>query len=352
MPTFDSTCVINLRSDTQTLPTRAMMEAMCNAPLGDDTYGEDPTVQKLESLSAELFGKEAGLFVLSGSMGNLICLMAQTSPGDEVILDADSHLFYYESGGLASVAGLMPMAVASDRGWIDPGDLRKSIRARDIHFPAPRLLSLENTHNRGGGRVIPIVLHQALCQVAREHGLAIHLDGARIFNASIAARTSVKEYASTVDTVMFCLTKGLSCPMGSVVVGSSELIHRARHVRKRLGGGMRQAGVVAAAGIVALNEMVDRLADDHVHAKLLAEGISLIPGLHVDVSTVETNMVYAYHTATGIETAQVLQRLRHCGVIADGRPPDQIRFVTNRHHDSAAIEEALRRIRTAVAGAR
>ncbi len=343
-----STYAINLRSDTQTLPTRAMMEAMCSAPLGDDTCGEDPTVQRLETLSAERFGKEAGLFVLSGTMGNLVSLMAQSNAGDEVILDADSHLFYYESGGLSSVAGLMPMPVASDRGWIDPRDLCKSIRARDIHFPPPRLLCLENTHNRGGGRVIPLALHRELCQIAREHGLGIHLDGARIFNAAIAAKTPVAEYASTVDTVMFCLTKGLSCPMGSVVVGSSDFISRAKQIRKRLGGGMRQAGVVAAAGIVALEEMVERLADDHVHAKLLAEGIRQIPGLSVDVSSVETNMVYVDHTSTGIDTEIVLERLRGCGVIADGRPPNQLRFVTNRHHNSSTIEEALRRIRTAV----
>lgn len=348
MPDVNSTCVINLRSDTQTLPTRAMLEAMCSAPLGDDTYGEDPTVRRLEALSAERFGKEAGLFVLSGTMGNLVCLMAQTNPGDEVILDAESHLFYYESGGLASVAGLMPMPVASDRGWIDPRDLRNCIRACDIHFPVPRIFCLENTHNRGGGRVIPFALHRELCQIAREHGLSIHLDGARIFNAAIATKTTVLEYASTVDTVMFCLTKGLSCPMGSVVVGSSEFISRARQIRKRLGGGMRQAGVAAAAGIVALEEMIERLADDHFHAKLLAEGISDIPGLSVDVSSVDTNMVYVDHTSTGVSTENIVERLRNCGVIADGRPPDQLRFVTNRHHDSATIQEALRRIRAAV----
>ena len=327
-----------------------MMEAMSRAPLGDDTYGEDPTVQRLETLSAERFGKEAGMFVLSGTMGNLVSLMAQTNAGDEVILDADSHLFYYESGGLSSVAGLMPMPVASDRGWIDPSDLRKAIRARDIHFPAPRLLCLENTHNRGGGRVIPLALHRELCQIAREHGLAIHLDGARIFNAAVATKIPASEFASTVDSVMFCLTKGLSCPMGSVVVGSSEFISRAKHVRKRLGGGMRQAGVVAAAGIVALEEMVERLADDHAHAKLLAEGISQIPGLSVDLSSVETNMVYVNHAATAIGTENMLGRLRHCGVIADGRPPDQLRFVTNRHHDSTTIVEALGRIRAAFTG--
>ena len=253
-----STYAINLRSDTQTLPTRAMMEAMCSAPLGDDTCGEDPTVQRLETLSAERFGKEAGLFVLSGTIGE-----SDSSHGAiECGRRSDSgrrglaYLFITESGGLSSVAGLMPMPVASDRG-IDrpPATCVNQLVRMNMRFSPPRLLCLENSHNRGGGRVIPLALHRELFQMAREHGLGIHLDGARIFNAAIAAKTPVAEYASTVDTVMFCLTKGLSCPMGSVVVGSSDFDGRAKRMRKRLRRGMRQAGVVATAGIVALGEM-------------------------------------------------------------------------------------------------
>ncbi len=212
--------VINLRSDTQTLPTAAMRAAMHDAALGDDTYDEDPTVQKLEALAARLLGKEAALLCLSGTMANLVCLMAHAGPGVEVLLDPDSHIFYYEVGGLASVAGLMPMPVPSHNGLLDPGEVERAIRARSIHYPTPRLLCLENTHNRSGGRVVPLALHQELCAVARRHGLAVHLDGARLFNAAIAAGVPAAAYAQEVDSLMFCLSKGLSCPLGSVVVGS------------------------------------------------------------------------------------------------------------------------------------
>jgi len=336
--------IINLRSDTQTLPTAAMLEAMREAQLGDETYGEDPTVRKLEAMSAERFGKEAALLVVSGTMGNLVSLMAHTRPGDEVVLDSESHIFYYEGGGLANVAGLMPMPVPSRRGLMAADDLRASIRGKDVHFPAPRLLCLENTHNRGGGTVTPLPLHRELCRVARDHGLSIHLDGARIFNAALAAGVSVREYAETVDSVMFCLTKGLSCPLGSVVVGSSEFIAHANRARRRLGGGMRQAGIIAAAGIVALEQMVDRLVEDHAHARLLADGIAHIRGLRVDVQAVETNMVYVDHTPSGLDTEEILRRFLRKGIVAEGRPPGHIRFVTNRHHDPRTVAEALQRI--------
>jgi threonine aldolase len=294
-------------------------------------------------------GKGAAMLVISGHMANLIALMVHARPGDEVILDADSHIFHYEVGSLASVAGLMPMPVHSDAGLLAPERVAAAIRAPDIHYPTPRLLCLENTHNRSGGRVIPLSLHDQLCELAHARGLAVHLDGARIFNAAIAAGVAVTAYTSKVDSVMFALSKGLSCPLGSVLAGSAEFIERARSVRRRLGGGMRQAGIIAAAGIVALETMVDRLAEDHARAKLLATGLATIPGLQVDLERVETNMVNVDHTGTGRTTDEVLALLEQAGVIASGRPPQQIRLVTNRHHDDATIAEALQRIRSALA---
>jgi len=341
---------INLRSDTQTLPTPAMLEAIATAELGDDTYDEDPTVARLEAMAATRLGMEAAILVLSGQMGNIIATMVHAGPGDEVILDRDSHVFYYEVGALSSVAGLSPWPVSSHAGCMDPEEVAAAIRGRDLHFPRARLLCLENTHNRSGGRVVPVERHRALCGVAHERGLAVHLDGARIFNAAIAAGVPVTEYTRDVDSVMVCLTKGLSCPLGSILAGSREFVQRADEVRRRLGGGMRQAGVIAAPGIVALETMVDRLADDHRNARRLAEGLATVPGLAVDLETVETNMVNVDHRGTGMSTDEVLKRLLAGGVIASGRPPRQIRLVTNRHHDAGVIEEALERIRRALAG--
>ncbi|MEM7155482.1 MAG: GntG family PLP-dependent aldolase [Myxococcota bacterium] len=339
---------INLRSDTQTLPTPAMLEAIATAPLGDDTYDEDPTVARFESLAAQRLGKEAAMLVPSGHMGNLIALMVHASPGDEVFVDHDSHIYYYEGGSLSNVAGLIPWPLRSTAGCLDPDELSAAIRERDIHYPRARLLCLENTHNRSGGRVVPLDRHTALCDVARDKGLSVHLDGARIFNAAIAAGVEVGDYTRHVDSVMLCLTKGLSCPLGSVLAGSREFITKADEVRRRLGGGMRQAGIIAAPGIVALEQMVDRLADDHAHAKRLAAGIAEIPGLAVDLDAVDTNMVYVDHRDSGLSTDAVLARLRDGGVIASGRPPHQVRLVTNRHHDPAVIDEALGRIRAAM----
>ena len=339
-----ASAVINLRSDTQTLPTEAMLQAIVTASLGDDTYDEDPTVARFEALAAERLGTEAALLVPSGHMGNLIALMVHAQPGDEVVLDRDSHIFYYEVGSLANVAGLMPWPLASTAGCLDPDDVDAAIRSRDLHYPRPRLLCLENTHNRSGGRVVPLPRHRELCRVARERGLAVHLDGARIFNAAIAAGVPVTEYTREVDSVMLCLTKGLSCPLGSVLAGSQDFIDRADLVRRRLGGGLRQAGIIAAPGIVALQTMIDRLADDHRHARRLAEGIAQVPGLAVELDAVDTNMVYVDHRDSELATDEVLARLLRAGVVASGRPPHQVRLVTNRHHDQGTIDEALVRI--------
>lgn len=342
---------INLRSDTQTLPTPAMLAAIATATLGDDTYDEDPTVARLEALAAARLGTEAALLVLSGHMGNLVALMVHAGPGHEVILDRDSHVFYYEVGSLASVAGLMPWPLASVAGCLDPDEVAAAIRGRDLHYPRARVLCLENTHNRSGGRVVPVDRHRALCRVAKERGLAVHLDGARIFNAAIAAGVPVTEYTKDVDSVMVCLTKGLSCPLGSILAGSRAFVQRAKEVRRRIGGGMRQAGVIAAPGIVALETMVERLAEDHANARRLAEGLAGVPGLAVELAAVETNMVNVDHRGTGWSTDEVLARLAAGGVIASGRPPHHVRLVTNRHHDAGVIDEAVERIRSALTGA-
>ncbi len=340
--------VINLRSDTQTLPTPQMLQAIATAELGDDTYDEDPTVARLEAMAAERMGKEAALLVPSGHMGNLVALMVHARPGDEVLLDRESHVFCYETGSMASVAGVMPLALPSVEGRIDPADVAAAIRPADVHYPRPRLLCLENTHNRSGGRVVPLSLHVELCRVAHEHGLSVHLDGARIFNAAIAAGVDATAFTEHVDSVMFCLSKGLSCPLGSLLCGSRAFIEEAEHVRRRLGGGLRQAGVIAAPGIVALTSMIDRLAEDHALARRLAEGLAKIEGLHVDVDAVETNMVMVDHAATGLHATRMADLLRAHGVITSTRPPHHVRLVTHRHHDAAAIDEAIRRIARAL----
>jgi len=339
---------INLYSDTQTLPTEEMMDAICTAELGDDTYGKDPTVKRFEAMAAEAMGKEAALLTISGAMANLVALMCHGGPGDEVFIDPDSHIYWYEGGSFCSVAGLTPMPVRSHKGMIDPDELAGSIREKNQHYPVARILCLENTHNRSGGRVVPVDLMKKLCGVARDHDLRIHLDGARIFNASVAAGVPASAFTDHVDSVMFCLSKGLCCPLGSVLAGSREFIDRALYTRRRVGGGMRQAGIIAAAGIVALEKMIDRLAEDHAHARYLAEQIRQIPGLEVDMESVETNMVYVDLVGPGLNSNQIIALWAEHGVEVSGRPPSQVRLVPTRHHGRAVIDEALERIRTAM----
>jgi threonine aldolase len=343
--------IINVRSDTQTLPTPGMRDAIHHAILGDDTYDEDPTVQEFEALAARMMGMEAALLVLSGNMGNLTALMAHGTPGDEVLIDPESHIFYYEVGGLANIAGLMPMPVTSHAGMLDPTELAAAIRKPNLHYPVPRLLCLENTHNRSGGRVVPLDLHRELCAVAHDHGLAVHLDGARIFNAAIAAGCDVTDYTRDVDSIQVCLTKGLGCPLGSFVAGNRAFIEKVDRARKRLGGGMRQAGIIAAAGIYALSQNVERLADDHRRARRLAEQLNDLPGLAVDMQTVESNMVYIDHSATGLSTNEFTARLKSAGVIVSTRPPHHIRMCTNLHHDDTTIDEVVGRVRETLATA-
>jgi threonine aldolase len=282
---------LDFRSDTVTLPTPEMRKAIAEAPIGDDVYGEDPTVNELERLAAKMLGKEAGLFVTSGTQGNAVSVLAHTNRGDEIILEARSHIYLNEVGGLAVMGSLMARTIPGELGWMRPEDIRAAIRADNIHYPRTSLVCVENTHNSAGG--IPLTPEQmrADWEVAKEHDLGVHLDGARVFNAAVALGIDVKELTRYADTVQICLSKGLSAPVGSIVVGTEELVKRARKYRKMLGGGMRQAGIIAAPGIVALTKMVDRLAEDHENASLLAEGLGKIKGVKI-LNPVRTNMVY------------------------------------------------------------
>jgi threonine aldolase len=284
---------IDLRSDTVTLPTPAMREAVYRAELGDDVFGEDPTTNRLEEMSAERMGKEAALLVVSGTMGNLVCTLTHCRRGEEVILGDRSHTFLYEAGGMSTLGGIHPHTISNQPdGTMRLEDIEGAIRGDNVHFPRTRLICLENTHNRCYGSALTSEYIDSVSALAKEHGLSVHLDGARIFNAAVALGVDVKELTANVDSLSFCLSKGLSAPVGSVVCGSSEFIAEARRARKVLGGGMRQTGVIAAAGIKALEEMVDRLAEDHKNARRLAEGIASISGLSIELANVQTNIIY------------------------------------------------------------
>ena len=284
---------IDFRSDTVSWPTPAMRAAMANARVGDDVYGEDPTINELEALAAARVGKEAGLFVASGTMGNLTAVLTHAGRGDEAILGNDSHVYCWEAGGMVALGGVMPLALPTDDiGRLDPGVVEDAIREDDPHMPRSRLILVENSYGGKHGYPLPPDYFAGIAAIARRHGLATHMDGARLFNAAVAQGIAAADIATHVDSVTFCLSKGLCAPVGSVLCGSAAFIHQARRARKVLGGGMRQAGILAAAGIVALNEMFDRLADDHAHARLLAEGLARLPGVRVDVDKVRTNMVF------------------------------------------------------------
>ena len=342
---------LNFYSDTQTLPTDRMREAMYRAVVGDDVSEADPTVKELERVAADAVGKEAALFVPSGTMGNLISLMVHCRGGDEVILQAEAHIYFYEGGGVASLAGALPRLVAGRHGIFDAAAVAGMLREENVHYPRTRLICVENTHNRGGGTVFPLDNLRGLKGLADRNGLAMHMDGARLFNAAVALGVPAAEIAATADSVMFCLSKGLSAPVGSIVAGSEPFVREARRVRKRLGGGMRQAGVIAAAGILALTEMVDRLAEDHSNARLLAEGFAAIPGYRVDLETVQTNMVRLDVSGLGIGTSEFLARLAERRISASGLPPSSVRFVTHRHVGKKHVQEVLETAREIAASA-
>ena len=335
--------LINLRSDTQTLPSAGMRAAMADAELGDETYGEDPTVRRLEEAAAELLGREAAMLVISGTMGNLAALMAHTRPSDEVFVDADAHLIYYESGGLASVAGVVPNIVASERGHIGAEALEPRIRQRNVHYPRPRLVWLENTHNRGGGSVQPLAEQRAVEAVARRHDLAIHLDGARIFNAAVAQGLPAGDLAAGVDSIMIDLSKGLGCPLGALLVGDAAFIAEARFKKRILGGGMRQAGVIAACGLYAFEHNLARIGEDHEQARSLAKRVADIDGYGIDPDEVETNMLYVDVSALGT-SSEVVAALRAAGLIVSSRPPHEIRLVTHLQIGPAQAEQAAARM--------
>jgi threonine aldolase len=332
---------IDLRSDTVTLPTEEMLEAIRHAKLGDDVFREDPTVNRLEEMAAEKMGKEAALLVTSGTQANLVSLMSNTKRGELVILEAESHMYWYEVGGISAIAGLLPWPLKSLLGALDPKDVEAAIRPRNIHFPEPTLVCIENTHNRHGGTVITPDQIRAISTVAKAHGLRLYMDGARIFNAAVALKVNVKEFTRHVDNLMFCLSKGLSCPVGSVVVGTQEFIDKARKARKVLGGGMRQAGIIAAAGIVALEKLVDRLKEDHRNAKRLAEGISKIQGVAVNMERVQTNMVLFDISGLGVADELFLSKLKENGVLALANAKNKVRMVTHRGIEKEHIEKAV-----------
>jgi threonine aldolase len=331
---------IDLRSDTVSLPTPAMRAAMAEAEVGDDVYGEDPTVNRLQEMAAERMGKEAGLFVPSGTMGNLASVLAHCSRGDEVILGQKSHTFLYEAGGISALGGVHSCQIPNQSdGTLSLVDIQQAIRSGDPHEPRTRLIVLENTQNRCGGVSLSVDYTRQVGELAHQHGLILHLDGARIFNAAIAQGVEARELVEPADSVTFCLSKGLCAPVGSVICGKREFIDQAHRIRKQLGGGMRQAGILAAAGIVALNEMVDRLIEDHQHAKNLADGLASIPGVQLDPGTPYTNMVYfsifpgdAKHIAGELEA-------KHIYVSAIGK--NRFRLVTHYWIDDDSIEKTV-----------
>lgn len=334
--------VIDLRSDTVTQPTEAMRQAMAAAPVGDDVYGEDPTVNRLEAMTAELLGKEAAVFVSSGTMGNLASVLSHCGRGDEMILGDQAHIFMYEQGGAAALGGVQPRPVptAAD-GTLDLQAVEEAIRGDNEHFPITRLLAVENTHNRTGGRVLPVAYMDAAGELAHRHGLKLHVDGARLWNAAVALNLPPARLLANADSASVCLSKGLGAPVGSVVVGDGEFIRRARRMRKVLGGGMRQAGVIAAAGIVAISEMIERLADDHTHARQLAQGLAALDGIAIDPQAVETDIVIFELHREDLTPAQLSAGLREQGVLLNPIGGRRLRAVTNYHITPADIERTL-----------
>jgi threonine aldolase len=342
--------IVDLRSDTLTLPTPEMREAMARAEVGDDVWGEDPTVQRLEAMAAARLGKEAAVFVASGTMGNLVSVVAHTQAGQEVVLDLDSHIYNYEVAGSTMVGNVQLRPVTTERGFLTPDQVQESIRPSNIHIPQTGLVCLENTHNRHGGTCCTPEEIAAVAAVAHAARVPVHMDGARLFNAAVALKRDPRDFAAPVDSVTFCLSKGLGAPLGSVVCGSADFVGRARRVRKMVGGGMRQAGIVAAAGVLALDRMVDRLAEDHVNARALAEAVATLPGLSVDLDSVQTNIVIIRVSrgdrAQSVQATQALVAgcaARKVKIHATG--PMAIRCVTHKDVDAEDTRRAIEAFR-------
>lgn len=333
--------MIDLRSDTVTQPTPEMREAMARAVVGDDVFGEDPTVCRLEETGAAIAGKEAALFVTSGTMGNQVALLTHTGRGDEVLVDAEAHIYYYEVGAPAVLSSVMIKQVSGLHGPDAQAALEAACRPADIHFPRTSLVCLENTHNRGGGTAMSQEEMKRFYQAAKGKGLSVHVDGARIFNAAVALGCTVKDLADHCDSIMFCLSKGLCAPAGSLLAGTAGFIQRARKYRKMLGGGMRQgAGILAAAGLVGLG-LEGRLAEDHANARRLAEGLAKLPGIKVDLAKVQTNIVLADVSATGLTAVEFSTALAEKGVKVVTFSPTLVRFVTHREIGPEDVEAAL-----------
>ena len=336
---------IDLRSDTVTQPTAAMRQAMAEAEVGDDVYGEDPSVARLEQACARLVGKEAALFVPTGTMGNQCAIAVHSRRGGQMLLEENSHIALYEGGGASLLWGVTLRLLRGTNGTFTGEDVRRNLPPDDPHFAQVRLVALENTHNFAGGRCWSRPALKEVAAVAHANNAKVHLDGARIFNAALATRTDVEDLCKPADSVMFCLSKGLGAPVGSVLCGPRPFIEAAHAVRKTLGGGMRQAGHMAAAGLVAIEEGIPRLAEDHANARRLAEGLAQLPGVAVDLATVETNMVVADVSNTGLTGAQYVAKARAAGVLCltlDSGP--RVRFVTHKDVGAADMDEAVRRL--------
>ncbi len=342
--------MIDLRSDVKTKPTDLMRQAMATAEVGDDIAGEDPTVNELERRSAELLGKPAGLFVPSGTMGNLVGLLALTWPGQKMILHQEAHVFRWERAGLTRIAGLMTHPLPGAYGAFSPEDLEGAIWEPDLHSPTTGVVALENTHNRAGGTCLSVAQTRELCEVAHRRGVPVHVDGARIFNAAVALGVEARELAAPADSVTFCFSKGLGAPVGSMVCGETDFIDRAREYRKLLGGAMRQAGVVAAAGLVALEHELPRLGEDHEKARRLAETLSGLPGIVLDLRTVQTNLVRFEVRREDLTAPELCRRLGEQGIKAGAQSDTEIRFVTHRDQSFADLKVVCGALREILKG--
>jgi len=334
--------IIDLRSDTVTKPSPAMRRAMAEAEVGDDVYIEDPTVNRLQARAAEIFGREAGLFVPSGSMGNLVCIMAQAMRGQEVICEAAGHVYNYEMASMSALGGVLPRVIPTTDGIMSWEQISPAIREKAYYRPQTALVALENTHNMAGGTVYPSRVAHEICDKAHDAGLRVHLDGARVFNAAVYLGENVAEMTKKFDSIQFCFSKGLGAPIGSMIVGSRDFIEHGRVLRKILGGGMRQVGVLAAAALVALEEGPKRLHVDHENAQLLAQGLAQIPGIGVQPDKVQTNIVLYDVGATGLGSTQFLKRLAERQVLGGPVDARRVRMVTHLDVDRNDIEQALR----------
>ncbi len=333
--------VIDLRSDTMTKPSPGMRQAIAEAEVGDDVWGEDPTVNKLEAYAAEMLAKPAALFVPSGTMANQIAVRSQTNPGDEIIIETDAHIVRFESGAVSALSGIQPCMLSAPKGILSATQVDEAIRPPDIHNPPTTLICLENTHNRAGGTVYPLETISEIRDVATSRNIGMHLDGARLFNAVCATGVAPDVYASRFETVSFCLSKGLGAPVGSLVVSSEARVARMRRIRKMYGGGMRQAGILAAAGLYALEHNILKLHDDHKHAKLLAQGLAKIPGIAIDEDTVETNIVIFDVSGIRQSPDDLLETLKNEGVLMSRFTPTTFRAVTHLDISHQDISDAM-----------